>query len=855
MAAMVVAGCHSLIEVDGKAIGDPIEVAALQGVAWSYAPGSSTASPGAWRNKEIFAARQKEYLATLRDDIEADKREKEETSKRLDELEKSLKQERQEARRLQVVIEQRFHFSSELQRMSTICRVSSSSSDRAPGGAYCLTKGSPEAIGRLLVAKPEWYDATHQRMAEKGQRVLALAYRHLAGEQHLAREYAQKPRDASETGLTFAGFIAFKCETRKDSTLVIQALTTSRHNCVMLTGDAPLTALSVAQEVGIAQFSSTKTLILSEKQEGGSFEWAPAISAGSSSEPPVAFDSSGMAALSESRDLVVTGRCLEMLLQGEQAEAMRAQLHVIRIFARLSPWQKEQVIQAVKCSQKAFCLMCGDGGNDVGALKEADVGLALLSGFGNANVGSSKDESVTSIPDAEQALAEQRKEAMDRAQALSKKANEELARKRRDLMSRQQQWVEEELTLRRQRGEDTGVWGQMGAMKAVMGRLRAEIKKEQDTMQKKHGNAFAAGAAKWAGEMDNMEDTPMVQLGDASTAAPFTTRTPSISACVDIIRQGRCTLLSAVQQMQIMMLESMISAYTMSTMSVDGTRPSEAQMMASGTLMSVASLAFSFAMPVDRMHAVRPLASVFHPAILFSMLGQLLIHLGCMVYIANLAKDVMGTEAVKEIIEFEKERNKQIDSMDEEAFSDWTWFMSVPFKTNLLNTCCWLVETSQQISVIFVNYKGRPWMKGLLENQPLFLSLFLCIILVAICAWGAIPYLNQILNLVVVPEELRMQVMGTLFVSLVGTFVWDRLMIAMFAPTIFQAMIDEAKSVRLADCVPLLKTVGYIIGGGLFLLAGNPILWGVAFMLWRNYKKAQQTPPGAGGAPATGRPA
>merc|ERR1719421_778087 len=150
-------------------------------------------------------------------------------------------------------------------------------------------------------------------------------------------------------------------------------------------------------------------------------------------------------------------------------------------------------------------------------------------------------------------------------------------------------------------------------MKAVMGRLKNEMKKEQEAMQKKHGNSFAAGAAKWAGEMDSMEETPMVQLGDASTAAPFTSRAPSIGASVDIIRQGRCTLLSAVQQMQIMMLESMISAYTMSTMSVDGTRPSEAQMMASGTLMSVASLAFSFARPVDKMHRVRPLTSVFHP--------------------------------------------------------------------------------------------------------------------------------------------------------------------------------------------------------------------------------------------------
>merc|ERR1711862_286799 len=99
---------------------------------------------------------------------------------------------------------------------------------------------------------------------------------------------------------------------------------------------------------------------------------------------------------------------------------------------------------------------------------------------------------------------------------------------------------------------------------------------------------------------------------------------------------GRCRL----------MLESMISAYTMSTMSVDGTRPSEAQMMASGTLMSVASLAFSFARPVDRMHPVRPLGSVFHPAILFSMLGQILIHLGCIVYITGLAKDIIGEDKI-----------------------------------------------------------------------------------------------------------------------------------------------------------------------------------------------------------------
>jgi len=277
-------------------------------------------------------------------------------------------------------------------------------------------------------------------------------------------------------------------------------------------------------------------------------------------------------------------------------------------------------------------------------------------------------------------------------------------------------------------------------------------------------------------------------------------------------------------------------------------------------LMSVASLAFSFARPLDKMHPVRPIGSVFHPSVFFSMLGQLAIHLICMVYMASWAKDVMGDDKVKEIIEFEKERNKQIDNLGEEAFQEWNWFMSVPFKPNLLNTCCWLVETSQQISVIFVNYKGRPWMKGLLENQPLFLSLFLCITMVAICAWGAFPQLNQLLNLEVVPEDLRWQVMTTLAVSLVGTFCWDRLMVAIFAPHIFAVMIDEAKAVTLADFMPILKTVGYVVGGGIFLFAGNPILWGVAYMMWRNYKQAQQpqaaAPGAAPGQPqAAGRPA
>lgn len=41
--------------------------------------------------------------------------------------------------------------------------------------------------------------------------------------------------------------------------------------------------------------------------------------------------------------------------------------------------------------------------------------------------------------------------------------------------------------------------------------------------------------------------------------------------------------------------------------------------------------------------------------------------------------------------------------------------------------------------MLLVNYKGRPWMKGISENHPLFLSVFACVAGCAVCAWGAFP--------------------------------------------------------------------------------------------------------------------
>merc|ERR1712072_1614803 len=103
----------------------------------------------------------------------------------------------------------------------------------------------------------------------------------------------------------------------------------------------------------------------------------------------------------------------------------------------------------------------------------------------------------------------------------------------------------------------------------------------------------------------------MVRPGDASVAAPFTSRIPSVRAVIDLIRQGRCTLHSALMQQQIMMLESIIAAYTLSALSLHNARSSERQMMASSWLIMTAAVAFSYASPIDKMHSQRPLNSLF----------------------------------------------------------------------------------------------------------------------------------------------------------------------------------------------------------------------------------------------------
>lgn len=132
----------------------------------------------------------------------------------------------------------------------------------------------------------------------------------------------------------------------------------------MITGDNALTACHVASELGFCDnnalvFDGTGSPPLWESVDGRHSIFLQEITKGK-----------------QPQDLCLTGPGLEWMVR-TQYKDLRRILPLVKIFARFTPNQKEWVVNELK-EMGFFTLMCGDGTNDVGALKHAHVGVALL---------------------------------------------------------------------------------------------------------------------------------------------------------------------------------------------------------------------------------------------------------------------------------------------------------------------------------------------------------------------------------------------------------------------------------------------------------------------------------------------
>lgn len=245
-----------------------------------------------------------------------------------------------------------------------------------------------------------------------------------------------------------------------------------------------------------------------------------------------------------------------------------------------------------------------------------------------------------------------------------------------------------------------------------------------------------------------------------------------------------------------MSLQCLISSYSLSVLYLDGVKYGDSQMTALGMLGTVSFMSVSRSKPLDKLSKVRPLTSIFHPALFLSLLGQFAIHLMTMYTSVQSAK-----------------------KLDPEALvAD----LDGQFKPGMLNTVVFLVGGVQQVTVFFVNLQGRPFMTGVTENRPLLWSLAATFILTFMLASESVPGLNRYLQLVSFPDEsFRDFILMLLGMNLFATFAWDRLMQFFFCRDILAASVEGT---TIWDVFGILKTFG-IIGVIMHVFLGNSDQW------------------------------
>jgi Ca2+-transporting ATPase len=234
-------------------------------------------------------------------------------------------------------------FDSERKLMTTIHKIPPSSPfDKGgmggifePTGAaeyVSFTKGAVEVLlGRsvsvLTSAGIQSIDIRNmqsisERMAADGLRVMAIGM----------RTWDSIPADLSsentETGLVLLGLMGMMDPPREEAREAVSLCKSAGVIPVMITGDHPLTAGTIAKRVGIIE-----------------------------SDDPSA---------------IITGVELAAL----SLKAFEQRVEAIRVYARVAPEQKLKIVKALQ-DKGHFVAMTGDGVNDAPALKAADIGVAM----------------------------------------------------------------------------------------------------------------------------------------------------------------------------------------------------------------------------------------------------------------------------------------------------------------------------------------------------------------------------------------------------------------------------------------------------------------------------------------------
>ena len=201
------------------------------------------------------------------------------------------------------------------------------------GETYCTVKGSLEVVRSFCStirftndsAKDfRKLDQQNENLARDGYRVIALAN----GKVPRKEEYSEK--DIKK--LDFAGMVGFIDPIRKEAVASIRECHEAGIKVMMITGDHPLTAFSIAKDLKLV----------------------------------------------ENFDQVATGNDVDVAFKEGKAHFDKFVSSKL-VFARVTPIQKLNIVNSLK-RQGEFVAVTGDGVNDAPALKAANIGVAMGSG-------------------------------------------------------------------------------------------------------------------------------------------------------------------------------------------------------------------------------------------------------------------------------------------------------------------------------------------------------------------------------------------------------------------------------------------------------------------------------------------
>ncbi|MBI4954759.1 MAG: cation-translocating P-type ATPase [Myxococcales bacterium] len=188
------------------------------------------------------------------------------------------------------------------------------------GELVVASKGAPEAIAELCRLGPDERAALGREvelLAAEGLRVLGVARGRLAED--------ALPDAHAALVLELVGLLGFADPVRPTVPAAVRECQTAGIRVVMITGDYPATARSIARQAGLA-----------------------------------------------GDDQLITGPELDGMSEAELAR----RIGDVQVFARVVPEQKLRIVEALKAADEIVA-MTGDGVNDAPALKAAHIGIAM----------------------------------------------------------------------------------------------------------------------------------------------------------------------------------------------------------------------------------------------------------------------------------------------------------------------------------------------------------------------------------------------------------------------------------------------------------------------------------------------